>query len=357
MMAQAPAPARACALGTVKTIAGNTVTLTTDAGKAFTITVADGAKVLQLSPGSTDLKTAQTIALTDINVGDRILASGAAGSGEGTVTALRVILMKSTDIAAKHASEEEDWQKRGISGIVVSASGASFTVTVGAKKITVQTTPATIFRRYAGDSVKVSDAIKGTSDQIHVGDQLSARGDKSADGTTVTAEEIISGSFRNLSGLLIAVDSAAGTVTLKDLATNKTVKVAITSNSDLRHLPEQAAARFAARAKGDAPATGQAAPAGPAAGGQRASGSAGRDLSRMLSRLPAETVADLKTGEAVMIVASNTTASNGQGNTFTAVTMLSGVEPILSATPNGAAPVTLSPWNMGGGAPEAGGGS
>jgi hypothetical protein len=71
----------------------------------------------------------------------------------------------------------------------------------------------------------------------------------------------------------------------------------------------------------------------------------------MLSRLPTDTVADLKTGEAVMIVASDTGNS-----TLTAVTLLSGVEPILAASPNGSPQMTLSPWNMGGGgAAEAGG--
>ena len=81
--------------------------------------------------------------------------------------------------------------------------------------------------------------------------------------------------------------------------------------------------------------------------------SAGGDLSQMLSRLPAQTLADLKVGEAVMIVASESTPGSDK---VTAVTMLSGVEPILAATPSGTPAMTLSPWNVGGGAPEGGGG-
>ena len=73
----------------------------------------------------------------------------------------------------------------------------------------------------------------------------------------------------------------------------------------------------------------------------------------MLSRLPNETIADLKAGEAVMIVASEATPSS---TSVTAITLLTGVEPILAATPSGS-PMTLSPWNVGGGAPEGGGGS
>jgi hypothetical protein len=57
-------------------------------------------------------------------------------------------------------------------------------------------------------------------------------------------------------------------------------------------------------------------------------------------------LADLKVGDAVMIVASEPTPGSDR---VTAVTMLSGVEPILAATPSGAQAMTLSPWNMGGG--------
>ena len=68
----------------------------------------------------------------------------------------------------------------------------------------------------------------------------------------------------------------------------------------------------------------------------------------MLARFPTETLADLKVGDAVMIVASQPDPSSP----VTAVTMLSGVEPLLAA-PNGSA-MTLSPWSVGGGAPEVG---
>ena len=72
-----------------------------------------------------------------------------------------------------------------------------------------------------------------------------------------------------------------------------------------------------------------------------------------MSRLPTKTIADLKVGDAVMIVASQPDPGSAK---VTAVTLLSGVEPILAATP-GAPAMTLSPWSIGGeGAPEGGGG-
>jgi hypothetical protein len=346
-LAQTPAATTAAVrqIGTVKAVAGNSLTLTTDAGQEIVVSVADGARILQLAAGSTDLKTAQTITLTDIAVGDRVLASGKAGDGGVGLSASRVILMKSSDIAQKHEAEQGDWQKRGTGGIVsaVDAGAGSIVLSVGAKKLTVNTSNVTKFRRYAGDSVKFEDAKPGTLAQIEVGDQLRVRGAKSDDGSSLQAEEVVSGSFKNLAGLIGTIDAAGGTLTLKDLATKKTVMVRITDNSSLKALPPQAAARFAARAKGGAAAG--AGGQGNGGEGERAEGrSAGADLSQLVSRLPSQTVADLKAGDAVMIVASQ---PDPDGH-VTCVTLLSGVEPILAATPSGGPALTLSPWSLGG---------
>src|SRR5437667_3202245 len=235
LMAQAPAAAPTASarqLGTVTAVAGNSLTLKTDAGQQVVVSVPDGARILQLAPGSTDLKSAQVIALKDIAAGDRVLVTGKAGDNAGTFAAARVILMKSSDIAQKHETEQADWQKRGTGGIVsaVDAGTGTLTVTVGAKKVAVTTSPKTQFRRYAGDSVKFEDAKPGTLAQIQPGDQVRVLGTKSDDGSSIPAEVVVSGSFKNLAGLIATIDAANGTLTLKDLATKKTVTVAITPN-------------------------------------------------------------------------------------------------------------------------------
>jgi len=383
-VAQAPAAAPAARqIGTVKAISGNSLTLAADSGAQSTVTVAEGARILQLAPGSTDLKTAQTIALTDVAVGDRVLVTGKSDD-DGSFSATRVILMKSTDIAQKNETEKQDWQRRGSGGIVSAVNGSTLTISAGARKIQVDTTATTKFRRYAGDSVKFEDAKAGTLSQIQVGDQLRVRGNKSEDGSTIQAEEIVSGSFKNLSGTIATVNASAGTITLKDLTTKKTMTVSVTANSDVRKLPPEVAARFAARqrsegaaggppaaggANGAARPQGSAAPGagaapeangptrgpggmGPGGGMGGAGRSAGGDLSQMLSRLPTEALTDLKVGDAVMIVASETAPGSDK---VTAITMLSGVEPILAATPSGTPAMTLSPWSVGGAAPEGGG--
>jgi len=355
------APAAGRQIGTVKAISGNTLTLAGDGGAQVSVTVAEGAHILQLAPGSTDLKSAQQITLGDIAVGDRVLVTGKAAD-DGSLSAMRVILMKSTDIAQKNESEKADWQKRGSGGLVSAVNGSSLTITAGARKIQIETTPATKFRRYGADSVKFEDAKPGTLDQIRPGDQVRVRGSKSDDGLTIQAEEIVSGSFKNLAGTIANMNAAGGTLTLKDLATKKTMIVSVTSNSDLRKLPPEMAARFAARARGGAAgaraangggapsaertATDAAATPGREAGMSGSGRSAGGDLSQLLLRLPTESLSDLKTGDAVMIVASEPSPGSDK---VTAVTMLSGVEPILAATPSGTPAMTLSPWNMGGG--------
>ncbi len=379
---QAPPPASTTATaaarqrGTVQAISGSTLTLTTDDKQQVSVTVTPAAKIVQLPPGSTDLKTAQPITLADVSVGDRILVIGAAGADAGTFTAGRVILMKGTDIAAQHEREAADWQRRGTGGIVASVdpAGGAISMTVRGRTETVKISPTTIVRRYAADSVKFEDAQRGTLDQIRPGDQLRVRGARSADGASIDAEEIVSGTFDNLSGTLTAVDANAGTVTLKDLATKRTMTVSLTANSAIHTIPPEMAATLASR--GAAGSGGAASGAGsrpPASGapGQTsrpdaASGSPqtpgsqpreggrrqGGDLSQMVSRLPAVPITNLHPGDAVLIVASPSAPGSAS---VTAITLVSGVQSLLTAAQGSAPAVTLSPWTLGG-APAEGGG-
>jgi hypothetical protein len=57
--------------------------------------------------------------------------------------------------------------------------------------------------------------------------------------------------------------------------------------------------------------------------------------------MPASNLADLQKGDAVMIVATSNNA-----DTIVAITLLSGVEPILQASPSGQS--ILTPWSMSG---------
>jgi len=369
--AQSPSSARP--VGTIKAISGNTITLTTDAGTDVTILVQDATKLVRIAPGQKDLKDAAPIQLQDVQVGDRILVRGKLADDGSSVLAASVIAMKKEDISQKQARDREEWQKHGAGGLVSSVDPATNTIIVslpaiGEKKnLTVHLSKDTIMRRYAPDSVKFDDAKPSTLDQIKPGDQLRARGSRNADGTELTAVEVVSGTFRNIAGTISSIDSSAGTVTLQDLTTKKPVTVKITSESQLRKLPPQMAQRIAMRLKGTPAeaatpaADGAAGPAnapqnpnprgsrtgGPGAGGPdgmgRPAGNGSPDLQQAINRMPPATLSDLQRGDAVMLVATE----GGRGGMPTAITLLGGVEPILQASPNSNASTILSPWSLG----------
>jgi hypothetical protein len=370
------------ALGTIKSISGNTLILTSDAGVEMTVDVRDSTKIVRIAPGQKDLKDAQSIARSDLQVGDRILVRGKAGDDNKTFSATSIIAMKKADIAEKQSRERDEWQKSGVGGLVnsVDAAGGVISITTPSlrekKTVAVHATKDTVLRRYAPGSVKFDDAKPAPLAEIRPGDQLRARGEKNADGSEFKAQEIVSGSFRNISGTISSLDSAQNTITVHDLATKKNVAVKITSESQLRKLPAPMAQRIAQRLNGSGGANGDqtsfpqaaarsgataaptakepAAASGPApgdfggrgrgmgagAGGPGAGGA--MDLQQMINRMPASTIADLQKGDAVMLVGTEAIDSNA----VTAITLLAGVEPILQGSPNGGASSILSPWSL-----------
>ena len=105
------------ALGTIKTISGNTLILATDAGTEIKVVVPADAKLLRVPPGSKDLKEAAPLQLADLQAGDRILVRGKPGDAPNSLLASSVVAMKKADIAEKQAHEREEWQRHGIGGI------------------------------------------------------------------------------------------------------------------------------------------------------------------------------------------------------------------------------------------------
>ncbi len=388
--ASSPSPQAAAtskAVGTVKSISGNSIVLAAEGGADTNVVVQDGARLLQIEPGETDLKKATPLQLGDLQNGDRILVRGTSGPDGKSILAVSVIAMKKADLAARHAHEQAEWQRNGIGGLVSAVDPAAGTITVSTsalganKSVLVHVSKNTVLRRYAPGSVKFDDATAAPMDQIKAGDQLRARGQKSADGGELTADEVVSGSFRNISGTINSIDAGTNTITVQDLVTKKPVVVRISQTSQLRKLPAPMAQRIAARLKGgadtppaganasaapgggagsapSAPAGGSAleqrsgdsggAPRGP--GGPGANGGAGRggasggDLQQAIARMPASNLTDLQKGDAVMIVA--TSDNSGASGGVVAITLLSGVEPILQASPSGQS--ILTPWTMSG---------
>jgi hypothetical protein len=399
----APAPPSARRIGAIKAIGGTSITLTPDSGPEVNVNVLPTTRLLRIAPGEKNLKNATPLKLQDLQVGDRILVGGQASDDAKSIAAATIVVMARTDLEAHHQQELQDWQKRGMGGLVSAVDPAAGTVTIsvsnlmGKKSIVIHTSKDTVIRRYAPDSVKFEDAKTSSLQQIQPGDQLRARGDRIADGTELNAEEIVTGVFRNIMGTINSVDASAGLISVQDLLSKKAVTVRVASDSDLHKLPAEMAQRFALRLKGGSgiaglpggggasssgTGSGANAPAGAAAGnappnaqgaaanaqGPPAAGSAGgtwrggsgagagggagggtrpaggADFQQMLSRSPAVAVADLHKGDAVVILATEGTPTSAS----TVVMLVGGVEQILQAAPSASQVMMLAPWSLGG---------
>jgi len=358
-MAPAQVPSRF--IGTVTAIGATTLTVKTDAGQSYQVEVPTSASMKRIEPGQKDLSTAVVMQFSDLAIGDRALVKLDPDAPAGTLQALQIIAVKQSDVAEKQQKDREDWQRRGVGGLVKSVDAASGVILLtsgagaAAKTITVKTNKTTMLKRYAPASVRFDAAVPASIDAIHPGDQLRARGAKSADGASIGAEEVVSGTFRNISGSISSVDTTASTLTLKDLATKKQVTIHITDETQMRRLPDRMATMLAARLKGNATGAGSSAGAIPAGGatpsqggggsqwsgqgnGQASGGQGSGDPQQMLARAPVVQVADLKKGDAIMVVSTDGTTD------VTAITLLAGVEPLLEAP--AASQSLLNNWSM-----------
>ncbi len=363
-------------IGTVKSISGNVLTLEPTSGPAVTVSVQPNARILRLAPGEKDLKSATPIQVTDLQAGDTIRVRGTASAEGNSLAALEVIVITHAAVAAVSDQLRQDWQKRGMGGRVDSVDLAAGDVVISTpslaakKTVVVHTSKNTVVYRYAADSAKPEDAKVSSLKDIQPGDQLRARGNRNADGSEISAEEIFAGIFPQYAATVKSVDASAGTLTVQDLVSKKTVEVKVTADSQLHKIPPEMAQGFAMRLKGamtagglgaaakgpgqksEAPASASGSPPnGMAQGAGTNGGSATRaggppDFQRILSRLPSSTLADLNLhkGDAVIVLATEGTPSTGH----TAITLLSGVEPILQASPNAGQAMMLAPWSLGG---------
>ncbi len=372
-------PQIAKAVGTIKSVQADSITVAAESGGDVTAKLATTTKILRVSPGEKDLKNATALQAQDLQPGDRVLVRGQASGDGRTIGALAVIVMRQADLAVKHQHDRDDWQKRGVGGIVTQVDATTGAITIsssglgGSRSIAIHVAKNTILRRYAPGSVNFDDAKAAPVGQIKTGDQLRALGVGSADGGELSAEEIVTGSFRNIAGTIKTIDASSNTLTVQDAIGKNEVVVKVAPDSQIKKLPAEMAARIAMRLNGAAgagngqPGSGAASANGqgskaqssnagpPTAEPQAGRGSTGGpggngppDLQRVLSRLPNSTLADLQKGDAVMIVST----VDGNSSAVTAITLLAGVEAILTAAPNRAAAALLSPWSLGASAGE-----
>src|SRR5579862_377038 len=365
-LGQEAAVGRALGAVTKMDAAARQITLQTTTGEVE-VTVDAKAKVLRVAPGATNLTNAAAIELTDINVGDRLRARGRTSEDQKSLAALEIVVISQSDIASKQAAERADWDRRGATGIVADVAANSFTINVrtmeGVKPLVITPAPNAVIRRYTPDSVKFADAKPSTLSEIRKGDQVRARGNKTPDGAQMAADEIVSGQFKMIAGLVLSVDPQENVVRINNIETKKPMTVKISADSSLKKLQPMLAQAIANRLHGvpagggppgDRPAGAPAGAAGGVGGGPGANPGGGRgpggfgggragDLQSMIERTPAIKISDLMTGDAIII----SSTAGATADQITAITLLAGVEPIL--TKPGTREMSLGDWNMGGG--------
>jgi hypothetical protein len=262
-----------------------------DGGDVVSVSCGSETEFLRVTPGHVDLKTAERISLTDLAVGDRVLVTFAPGSSE----ARRMVVMSASDLARKREAERQDWTVRGLAGVVNAVAPDAITLKTGSLAgellATIRVRPNTVFRRYAPNSVLFADAQPSSLAEVRAGDQAWGRGEKSPDGRSVEAEEVVFGTFLIQAGSIIEVDAAGSRITVEELGSKKTLVVRVTADSQIKRMP--AFPGLPGRGFGP-PAPMDAARPGPRPGAMP-------DLSQMLKGMPAATLAELRPGERVVV--------------------------------------------------------
>ena len=371
-------------LGEVTAIdpANKKISVKAETGQAVTVSVDDKTLYRRIPPGETNVEKAAVISFADIAVGDRVLARGKFDAG---VIQTRILLVVSrTELARSEEQSRAEWQSRGISGTIAGLDPATKEITVkartamGAVPIRVTASGDGVrFKRYAPNSTRYRDAVPSSFDQLKVGDQIRALGERSQDGTNFKPEEIVAGSFRMTGGIITAVNPSTGEITIKDIKTQQPLTVVIGKDSVLRHLPGELLARMEESMQStETPQTTQTAdgwtvqeirvmtPNGPGIrriyippAGQQGTPmprnaerlpegadirkvrlpegatpsltqgvtSANVDYQEAIEKLPPITIADLKPGDGIIVLS----ASGGDPSRVTAITLAAGVEEFL----------------------------
>jgi co-chaperonin GroES (HSP10) len=328
------------------------IVLKTAAGSVVTANVNEKTVYQRVPPGETDLTKAAPASLTEIAVGDGVVARGFVEADRKSVPAQKIIVVSQSDIAKRNATERAKWAG-GVKGIVSSVNPQTKELTVTSRSL-MGTSQAVIIpisdkvqmKRYPADSIpKYSEAKSSKFEDVKVGDQLNARGEKNTEGTRLTPEEVVTGSFKIVGGTITAIDPATNELKISDLQTKKPLTIVLRPDSVIRRFPQGGPGMFGGGAPGAAQGQGQGqtapgagaqgqprpqgggagGPQGPPGNGQQRPGG-GMSMADMLERLPTISLNDLKVGDTIIM--STTQGANPER--LTAISMVAGVEQLLA---------------------------
>jgi len=356
-------PNRALGEVKVKDPAAKQLIIKTDAGSLVTVALSDATSYMRVAPGETTLTNATKITFADVAEGDRVLALGKVSEDQKLVPARTLVVMTKTDIAKKQEAERAEWKRRGVLGIITALKPETKEITIssrtmaGPQALIIPISDKVELRRYAPDSIKFADASVAKFDELKVGDQLRALGERNPGGTAFTAEKVVTGSFKTVAGVITAIDPATGEVKINDLQTKQPLTIVIKQDAVLRKFP--AANEMGGMmmmmgrpggggAPGGGPTPGGPGPAqggGPAGGPGGGGGRGGANMQEMLERLPTIAIADVKVGDTIIV----SSTKGADPTRLTAISLITGADTLLNmlaarqqqaggpATPNPAA--------------------
>ncbi len=340
---QAPDPGITAngAIGEIKVIdtSAKQIIIKTDAGSLVNVSLSDATAFMRLAPGEKTLTNATKVAFTDVGEGDRVWARGKVADDRKSVPAAALIIMNKVDIAKKQEAERAEWKRRGLLGIITALKPEAKEITIssrsmaGMQSVIIPVSDKVEMRRYAPDSIKFADAKPASFDELKVGDQVRALGDRSADGASFAAEKVVTGAFKTVAGAVTAIDAATGEVKINDMQTKQPLTIVVKQDAVLRKFPAmgEGGAMMMARPAGAAPAQGAptAAPASGAAqgpGGPRPAGAGPMNIQDMLERLPTIAIADVKVGDTIIV----SSTKGADPTRLTAISLISGADTLLN---------------------------
>jgi hypothetical protein len=262
----------------------------------------------------------------------KLLASCALSSF-ALLLACAALLPTTRSAPAQNVNEEAARQRQRVFGVVTAVDAARKQIVVRARRgedfeaVTLDASGSVRFLRFAPDSLRAADAQPSSFADLKVGDTLRATGERSADAARFVPEEIITGSFTRVIGIVSAVDPARGELTVRNEQTGQTVTVAVGQRSTLKRITPEFERTVAERVERAARAAEQRASGESAARQANSNDNARREgerrgasLQQMFESLPAVTVADLRKGDAVVVTAT----PGADSSRATAVTLVTG---------------------------------
>jgi len=341
----------------------STATIKTDHGATLMVKAAEPTICLRLAAGQTTLANATSIKFNDIGVGDRVLGRGRLTEDKKQFEAQRLIVLPKSEVEKKRDRDLEEWRRRGLGGVVRQINPETAEITVDANgaegaSAVVITVQKCEFWRYAPGSMKFADARTSNLNEVKVGDQFKALGDRSSDGKNLKAEQIIFGSFNTIGATVVEVNAERNEIKATTLDQKRPVIISIGKDSVLHRIPPPLAAEIAKRVlaasvaaqtlqatsqstgaqKASQPASSQKAAQAPSApnsapaenGGQKAVPAQrpkSIDVQRTIDALPVLTLADVKAGDVIAV----TSAAEKTDSRISAVKLVTGIDGVLNA--------------------------